>query len=72
MKTCFSILFRCGIVSEGDFDVRESGKSEGEGGSENLAVEEQPNHDMELAIEQQPNHDVELAGEFLQVVMDLV
>jgi len=74
-----SLLARCGIVSEGDFDVRESRKSEGGGStSENLAIEEQPNHNVELAIEEQPHHHVELAGEdeagieFLQVVMDFV
>ena len=59
--------------------MRESGKSEGGGStSENLAIEEQPNHNVELAIEEQPHHHVEVAGEdeagieFLQVVMDLV
>jgi len=57
-----SLLARCGIVSEGDLDVRESGKSEG-GGS---TSEEQPNHDVELAGED------EAGIEFLQVVMDLL
>ena len=80
MKPCFSTPFRCGIVSEGDFEVRENGKSEGGGSTENQAIEEQSNHDVivELAFEEQLNNDVELAGEdeagieFHQVVMDLV
>ena len=50
-KTFFSVLFRCGIVPEGDFELRESEKSEGEGISEHLGIEEQPNHDTQLAEE---------------------
>jgi len=58
-----SLLARCGIVSGGDFEVREIGKSDEEGSSENL---EQPNYDVELAGED------EVGIELLQAVMDLV